>query len=359
MAVSDEESSDFELEPSLKYLLESDEIKWIFVGGKGGVGKTTTSCSLSIQLAKVHESVLIISTDPAHNLSDAFGQQFGKTETKINGFDNLYAMEIDPEIDMSGQDDFLGVAKQTNFLKELSSSIPGIDEAFAFAELMKRVGAKNHSVIVFDTAPTGHTLRLLSFPSTLEKAFVKMNSLREKLGGMLSQAATLLSGMGQGLPSQESMAEKFKQLQESVKQVKERFQNPDMTTFVSVCIPEFLSLYETERLVQTLAKFGIDCHNIVINQVLHPVKFKTPPDVTGTLKTVCDRHVSRVSMQQKYIQQFKDLYEDYHLVQVPLLNQEVRRVERLEEYGLLLREPFVPPDLQKELNDKEEELELD
>ncbi len=304
------------MDPSLTNILEQDTLKWIFVGGKGGVGKTTTSCSLAIQLAKVRPSVLLISTDPAHNLSDAFCQKFSKDPTLVSGFSNLYAMEIDPNAKMQELVEQGG--SSSGLMSELSMAIPGVDEAMGFAEVMKLVQSMDYSVIVFDTAPTGHTLRFLSFPSILQKGLEKLSSLSTSFGPMFNQISAMMGVNA----NQQDIFGKMNELRAVVEEVNRQFQNPDKTTFICVCIAEFLSLYETERLVQELVSYNIDTHNVVVNQLL-----------SLPVHQDCSNCVARSKIQQKYLSQIHELYEDFHVVELPLLGKEVRGVDELSLFS--------------------------
>ncbi|KAJ5094058.1 hypothetical protein N7456_009919 [Penicillium angulare] len=333
------QSDDLDMEPTLQSIISQKTLRWIFVGGKGGVGKTTTSCSLAIQLAKARKSVLLISTDPAHNLSDAFGQKFGKEARLVDGYDNLSAMEIDPNGSIQdllangdGQDDAMGGMGMGNMMQDLAFSIPGVDEAMSFAEVLKQVKSLSYEVIVFDTAPTGHTLRFLQFPTVLEKALAKLSQLSTQFGPMLN---SILGARG-GLPGGQNMDEilqKMESLRETIGEVNTQFKNPDMTTFVCVCIAEFLSLYETERMIQELTSYGIDTHSIVVNQLLFPKDGSS-----------CDQCNARRKMQKKYLEQIEELYEDFNVVRMPLLVEEVRGKEKLEKFSGMLVDPYVPPE---------------
>jgi len=329
-----------EMDPSLQALLDQKSLKWIFVGGKGGVGKTTTSCSLAVQMAKVRKSVLLISTDPAHNLSDAFGMKFGKDARPVTGVPNLSAMEIDPngsinDLITAGGDDaqeaMAGLGGVGSMFQELAFSIPGVDEAMSFAEVLKQLKGMEYELVIFDTAPTGHTLRFLQFPTVMEKALDKLNQLSTQFGPMINN----LMG-GRGMPNGQSFDDvvgKLRDLQSTIAEVNKQFKNADLTTFVPVLIPEFLSLYETERMIQELGGYEIDTHAMVVNQLLFP-KSDNP----------CEQCNARRKMQKKYLEQIDDLYaEDFHVVKMPLLVSEVRGVESISKFSEMLVHPYKAP----------------
>ena len=185
-------------------------------------------------------------------------------------------------------------------------SIPGIDEAQSFAQILKNLDDYKFDLIIFDTAPTGNTLRLLEFPTILEKGILKLIELKEKFGGMLSQVMS--QGGGQANPEeiQNKIFEALDGMKTKVEEINKQFKDPEKTTFVAVCIPEFLSMYETERLAIELAKQEIDIRNIVVNQVLFPDP-----------RAPCSKCQARRKMQDKYLTQIQEIYDDFHITVNP------------------------------------------
>ncbi|KAJ3275027.1 Golgi to ER traffic- protein [Terramyces sp. JEL0728] len=149
----------------------------------------------------------------------------------------------------------------------------------------------------------------------------------QQLGPMMQQFGPML-GMEVG---QEDMFSKLESMRATIQEVNNQFQDADKTTFVCVCISEFLSLYETERMIQELTSYRIDTHNIVVNQLLYPKKGSN-----------CEQCLVRAKMQAKYLEQIGELYEDFHVVKMPLLTNEIRGVDTIKSFSEMLVHPYNP-----------------
>ncbi|XWS77126.1 hypothetical protein CRYUN_Cryun01aG0235200 [Craigia yunnanensis] len=222
--------------------------------------------------------------------------------------------EVDPTVE---SEDVGGPEGMDSLFSELANAIPGIDEAMSFAEMLKLVQTMDYSCIVFDTAPTGHTLRLLQFPATLEKGLAKIISLKSKFGGLLSQM-TRLFGVDDEF-GENAILGRLEGMKEVIEQVNKQFKDPSS------------SLSMKQRLVQELTKFEIDTHNIIINQVIFDDE-----DVESKLLK------ARMWMQQKYLDQFYMLYDDFHITKLPLLPEEVTGVEAMKAFSHHFLSPYQP-----------------
>jgi arsenite-transporting ATPase len=199
------------------------------LGGKGGVGKTSCSAALALRFAGQGHKTLIVSTDPAHSLSDSFDHDLSggapvRVASPVAGPDDgppLWGMQIDLEqsrqelraaVDAGGGQglndflDNLGLGMIANQLKDLSlgdllnTPPPGVDEAIAIAKVVQLLQSPEYAQfdrVVFDTAPTGHTLRLLTLPDFLDKGLGKLVRLRAKLSGAAGAVKSLFTGKAQ------------------------------------------------------------------------------------------------------------------------------------------------------------------
>ncbi|XP_022890093.1 ATPase ASNA1 homolog 2-like [Olea europaea var. sylvestris] len=263
--------------------------KYYMLGGKGGVGKTSCAASLAVKFANNGHPTLVVSTDPAHSLSDSFAQDLtGGTLVPVDGpYSPLFALEINPEkareefrsvTGGSGVKDFMdgmGLGILTEQLGELklgellNSPPPGLDEAIAISKVMKFLDSQEYNMftrIVFDTAPTGHTLRLLSLPDFLDASIGKILKLKQKI----SMATSALKSVFGQQENQQNAADKLEKLRERMIKVRELFRDTNSTEFVIVTIPTAMAISESSRLCSSLKKEGVPVKRLVVNQILPP-----------------------------------------------------------------------------------------
>jgi arsenite-transporting ATPase len=291
---------------------EGDETEFVFFSGKGGVGKSTASCATAQWLAENGYDTLLVTTDPAPNLSDIFGQSIGHAITSIETVPNLSAIEIDPDkaAEEYRQETLepmrqLLDKEQIQTIKEQLDS-PCIEEIAAFDQFVEFMDEPDHDVVVFDTAPTGHTIRLMELPSGWN------DELEDGGATCIGPAASL-----------EDQKEQYENAIETL-------EDDDQTSFVFVGKPEEAAINEIERSSADLAELGISTDLVVVNGYL-------PEDVCQD-----PFFEDKRAREQEILKDVESSFSDHPVATYPLQPGEITGTELLADVAGVLYEGADP-----------------
>ena len=285
--------------------------EYIFFSGKGGVGKTSMACTHAVRYADEGKRTLIVTTDPASNLSDTFEQSIGHQVISITDAPNLWAMEIDPDkatqeyIDRAMAPIRAAFPPQIVQVMEEQMSGPCTAEVAAFDRFTDFLEVSTNTdkafdMVIFDTAPTGHTIRLLELPAEWSQSI---------------NAASL--GTGQTCIGPAAAIQEAKNKYECALAA---MRDNSQTTFIFVLHPESISVKETKRAITELSKLGIQNYRLIINSII---------PLEGEQNTL---FAARAQMQAHYLTQIKtDL--PYQQQRMSLLAGEIKGVQRLRQVG--------------------------
>lgn len=311
------------LPPTTLNALDREDKRVIMFGGKGGVGKTTTSSATALHFALAGKKTLLISSDLTPSLSDIFETTIGPTETRIPGAENLSALEIGVDEVMRrwkmkfGPQIYAAASVVVDMpydeIIDYVAMAPGIQEEFMLDFILEHIRSSRYDMVIWDTAPAGDTLRLLSLPGRFLNHLKTAPRFYFKAQDMLGTSKShFLDLIGSWTTLSEEIA-RF-------------FIDPANVEFIVVTIPEALGVYQSRRVIEDLKMHGLIVKRAVVNSVI--------------IDTDSDFLRQRMQMQQPYISMLCDDLGADSVVQIPLLPYEVKGLDRLREVErILYRKP--------------------
>jgi arsenite-transporting ATPase len=318
-----------------------DAAEYVLYGGKGGVGKTTMAAGTALASAQDGTATLVVSTDPAHSLSDTLDTEIPDEPARIREDVPLYGAEIDPEaalaegpFGMEGGANPLAGMLGEEVANPLAGSMPGADEAAAIRLLLEYLDDPRFDRVVVDTAPTGHTLRLLELPEMLDTMVGKLVTLRERMGGMFDV-------FGDDEDEDEGNLDSLHDFSERIERLRSMLRDPTLTDFRVVMVPEELSVLESERMLERLDAFDIPVGTVVVNRVMQEpseVADLDPDLFVSPNHADCEFCARRWDVQQRALKRSQDIFRDHDVRRVPLFAEEVRGDRLLQVVAACLAE---------------------
>jgi len=314
--------------------------RYLFFGGKGGVGKTTAASATALYLLnrlKRNESILLFSTDPAHSLSDSLDVRVGNrlAEVKQLRGARLFAYEMDASLALERFREAHGkvlaeIAERGTLLDEqdinelLSLSLPGLDEVMSLFELSELDREGKYAHIVVDTAPSGHTSRLLRLPDVFVRMVKALDLMGEKHRYMVAHFAR-----------RRVVADEvdvfLSDLSKRIEAVRAVLHGREQTSFTLVTIPEAMSVLETQRYHELLTEQGVPVTDLIVNRV--------EQEHGG-----CEYCRARVQTQRPWIKRIASTFRNLKIHHLPLQPKEVRGIDDLKRIGKLIwSDEFEPP----------------
>ncbi|EMA23718.1 ArsA family ATPase [Haloarcula argentinensis] len=302
--------------------------RFLLYGGKGGVGKTTVAAATGYQLAAAGHETLVVSTDPAHSLADAVKTEVGGDPTKIRS--GLWGVEVDPQtgIDryrslfeaLASEFSDAGIRMDEEEIADLFTTgvMPGSDELAAIEGMATYIESDRWDRVVFDTAPTGHTLRLLDLPSVMDRGVATAMDLRDQVHRKVNTARTMM--FGPMASRRDDGPDDFTEMRTRMERVGTVLRDPEQTAFRVVTIPETMAVRETERLVAKLREFDVPVTTLVVNKVIADA---------GD----CQRCQGKQAVQEEAIAQLRESLPGLDIWTIPDQSGEVTGIETLEKVG--------------------------
>lgn len=252
-------------------------------GGKGGVGKTTCASATALSLAKDGHDTLVVSTDPAHSIADVYDTQIGAEATQIFEDISLFAREVDPEKRFSenysdtaqalfNEASKLGIDISQDDFSGLDGGVIGSDEAAVIDLFAEYDDNDKWDYVVFDTAPTGHTLRMLQLPEVLDSVVGKALNVKQKYDSVKGKVSKVIPGGDEPEDDEKDLEDvDIEDTRNKLERVAEMLRDPSRTQFYAVMEAEQLSLLETKRLQSQLENYDIPVGGVFINKVLKDI----------------------------------------------------------------------------------------